>query len=94
MEAYRILLERYGKSFPEDVQRKCIGRSKQDLHTYLIREYSIDKTVDELAAEGTVIQNELLQTETIEIMPGEQNISKWLQFKPKRFTFDLKYVTL
>lgn len=76
MEAYRVLLERYGKLFPEDVQRKCIGKSKQDLHTYLIQEYGFDKTIDELANEGAAIQKEILQSETIEIMPGEQNLTQ------------------
>lgn len=72
MEAYRILLERYGKLFPEDVQRKCIGKSKQDLHSFLIREYNIDKTVDDLASEGTAIQKELLKSEPVVIMPGKE----------------------
>lgn len=61
----------------------CVGKNKIQLHTYLINELDIkNTTINELAAEGAAIQDELYEERGINIMPGLywKNISFVLTF--------------
>ncbi len=90
LKAYGELLQRYGKPFPPELQQKCIGKSKVQLHELLINEVGIkNKTVDELAAEGAAIQNRMYETDSIALMPGTEILN--LRFKFSQFSILIYY---